>query len=75
MQKSKNLRIVLCLAFVASSLTFYGNLVLSASDGTIPEKNGQIKTLISAITVCMPYISFPRTLNALGCINEIIPEK
>lgn len=33
------------------------------------------ETLISAITVCMPYIGFPRTLNALACINEIIPEK
>lgn len=27
--------------------------------------------LINAITQCMPYIGFPRTLNALNCINEI----
>ena len=27
--------------------------------------------LISAITVIMPYIGFPRTLNALGIVNEI----
>lgn len=27
--------------------------------------------LISAITVMMPYIGFPRTLNALGIVNEI----
>lgn len=33
------------------------------------------ETLISVITQCIPYIGFPRTLNALGCINEIIPEK
>ncbi len=33
------------------------------------------ETLISTITVCMPYIGFPRTLNALACVNEIIPEK
>ncbi len=32
-------------------------------------------TLISAITQCLPYMGFPRTLNALGCINEVIPEK
>jgi 4-carboxymuconolactone decarboxylase len=30
--------------------------------------------LLSALTQCMPYIGFPRTLNALACINEIIPE-
>lgn len=33
------------------------------------------ETLISVITQCIPYIGFPRTLNALGCVNEIIPEK
>jgi len=32
------------------------------------------ETMIAAITHCLPYIGFPRTLNALGCINEIIPE-
>ncbi|RLQ93599.1 carboxymuconolactone decarboxylase family protein [Falsibacillus albus] len=31
-------------------------------------------TLISAITHCLPYIGFPRTLNALACVNEVIPE-
>ncbi|MCT4476012.1 carboxymuconolactone decarboxylase family protein [Peribacillus frigoritolerans] len=30
--------------------------------------------LITAITHCLPYIGFPRTLNALTCVNEIIPE-
>jgi 4-carboxymuconolactone decarboxylase len=32
------------------------------------------ETLITAITHCLPYIGFPRTLNALACLNEIIPE-
>ncbi|WP_339324872.1 carboxymuconolactone decarboxylase family protein [Paenibacillus sp. FSL W8-0194] len=32
------------------------------------------ETLISAITLCLPYIGFPRTLNALACVNEVIPE-
>jgi 4-carboxymuconolactone decarboxylase len=32
------------------------------------------ETLITAITQCLPYIGFPRTLNALACVNEIIPE-
>lgn len=30
--------------------------------------------MITAITHCLPYMGFPRTLNALSCINEIIPE-
>ncbi|MED4040966.1 carboxymuconolactone decarboxylase family protein [Niallia taxi] len=32
-------------------------------------------TLITAITHCLPYMGFPRTLNALSCVNEVIPEK
>jgi 4-carboxymuconolactone decarboxylase len=32
------------------------------------------ETLIAVITHCLPYIGFPRTLNALACVNEIIPE-
>jgi 4-carboxymuconolactone decarboxylase len=32
------------------------------------------ETLITAITHCLPYMGFPRTLNALACINEMIPE-
>jgi 4-carboxymuconolactone decarboxylase len=26
--------------------------------------------MIEAITQCMPYMGFPRTLNALSCVNE-----
>ncbi len=33
------------------------------------------ETMIAAITHCLPDMGFPRTLNALHCINEIIPEK
>lgn len=32
------------------------------------------ETLITAITQCLPYMGFPRTLNALACVNEVIPE-
>ena len=32
------------------------------------------ETLIAVITHCLPYTGFPRTLNALACVNEIIPE-
>ena len=31
--------------------------------------------MIEAITQCLPYMGFPRTLNALNCVNEVIPEK
>lgn len=31
--------------------------------------------LLDALTVALPYIGYPRTLNALGCINEIVPAK
>jgi len=31
-------------------------------------------TLIEAVTQCLPYMGFPRTLNALSCINEVISE-
>lgn len=30
--------------------------------------------LLSALTVCLPFIGFPRTLNAITCVNEIISE-
>jgi len=32
------------------------------------------ETMIEAITQSLPYMGFPRTLNALNCINEVIPE-
>lgn len=27
--------------------------------------------LIQAVTTCLPYIGYPRTLNALACIEEV----
>ena len=35
--------------------------------------NGK-EVLLAALTVCLPYIGFPRTVNALCCINEVLPE-
>jgi 4-carboxymuconolactone decarboxylase len=32
------------------------------------------ETMITAITHCLPYMGFPRTLIALSCVNELIPE-
>jgi len=32
------------------------------------------KTLLSVLTQLLPYIGYPRTLNALSCVNEVITE-
>lgn len=32
------------------------------------------ETIIAAINQCLPYVGFPRTLNALNILNEVIPE-
>ena len=32
------------------------------------------ETLLSVTTQLLPYIGYPRTLNALNCINQVIPE-
>lgn len=31
--------------------------------------------LVAALTQCLPYIGFPRTLNAIACVNEVINSK
>lgn len=31
-------------------------------------------TMLEAVTQSMPYMGFPRILNAIACINEVIPE-
>lgn len=59
--------------------------VIAALGGAEPQLKGHIQgnltvgndreTIIGAITQAMPYIGFPRTLNALRCINEVIPVK
>jgi 4-carboxymuconolactone decarboxylase len=32
------------------------------------------QTIITALTHCVAYMGFPRMLNALACLNEVIPE-
>ncbi|WP_321422105.1 carboxymuconolactone decarboxylase family protein [uncultured Methanobacterium sp.] len=32
------------------------------------------KILLSVITQLLPYVGYPRTLNAINCLNEVIPE-
>ncbi len=33
------------------------------------------QTLLNVVTQLLPYIGYPRTLNAIACLNEIIPEE
>jgi len=42
--------------------------------GSVAMGNGK-DTLLSVVTQLLPYIGYPRTLNAIRCINEVIPEK
>ena len=32
-------------------------------------------TLLAVVTQLLPFIGYPRTLNAISCLNEVIPEK
>ncbi len=32
------------------------------------------KIMLETITQCLPYMGFPRALNAITCVNEVIPE-
>lgn len=32
------------------------------------------ETLLSVVTQLLPYVGYPRTLNAIACLNEVIPE-
>ena len=58
--------------------------ILAAQGGCEPQVKAHVggnaavgnskETLLAALTVCLPYIGFPRTLNALGCVNEVLPE-
>lgn len=58
--------------------------ILAAQGGCEPQVKAHVggnaavgnkkETLLAALTVCLPYIGFPRALNALGCINEVLPE-
>lgn len=56
---------------------------LIALGGTEPQIKGHItananvgnnrQTLINLITQLLPYVGYPRTLNAIACLNEVLP--
>lgn len=59
--------------------------ILIALGGVEPQMKGHIaananvgndrNTLIDLVTQLLPYVGYPRTLNALNCVNEILPPK
>jgi len=58
--------------------------MLLALRGCEPQMKGHIQgnanvgngreTLLSVITQLLPYVGYPRTLNAIRCLNEVLPE-
>jgi len=58
--------------------------VILSLDGCEPQLKGHIQgnlnvgndkeTLLSTVTQLLPYIGYPRTLNAIACLNEVIPD-
>lgn len=58
--------------------------MILALGGCEPQLKGHIQgnvnvgnnkeTLLSVVTQLLPYVGYPRTLNALRCLNEVIPE-
>ena len=58
--------------------------MLTALGGCEPQLKGHIQanlnvgndkqTLLNVVTQLLPYIGYPRTLNAIRCLNEVIPE-
>jgi 4-carboxymuconolactone decarboxylase len=59
--------------------------ILLSLGGCEPQVKGHIQgnanvgngkeILIDVVTQLLPYIGYPRTLNALRCLNEVLPEK
>lgn len=58
--------------------------IIMALGGCEPQLKGHIQgnlnvgndkeTLLSTVTQLLPYVGYPRTLNAIACLNEVIPE-
>ncbi len=58
--------------------------ILISQGGCEPQVKGHIagnvnvgndkRTLLNTVTALLPYIGYPRSLNAISCINQILPE-
>lgn len=59
--------------------------MLVSLGGCEPQVKGHIRgnvnvgndkdVLLAVVTQLLPYIGYPRTLNAIACLNEVIPER
>lgn len=58
---------------IVSALGSCENQVNANVQGNVNVGNDK-EIMIEAITQSLPYMSFPRTLNALNCINDVLPE-
>lgn len=58
---------------IISALGGCDSQVRSHVQGNVAVGNSK-DTLIDALAQSLPYIGFPRTLNALACVNAVIPE-
>ena len=58
---------------ILSALGGCENQVKAHVKGNLSVGNDK-EIMIEAITQSLPYMGFPRTLNALNCVNEVIPE-
>lgn len=59
---------------IISALGGCESQVKSHVQGNVNVGNSK-QNLVDALAQCLPYIGFPRTLNALACVNAVIPEK
>ena len=58
--------------------------ILISQGGCEPQVKGHVvgngnvgndkQTLLNTVTALLPYIGYPRSLNAISCINQVIPE-
>lgn len=58
---------------ILSALGGCESQVKSHSFGNLNVGNDK-NTMLEAITQCLPFVGFPRTLNAIACINEVVPD-
>ena len=59
--------------------------ILISLGGCEPQVKGHIagnvkvgndkRKLLAVVTQLLPWIGYPRTLNAIGCLNEVLPEE
>ena len=61
------------LPWLASiAIAYIVAIVVAGSAGSIATAG--VLVLLAVVTQLLPYIGYPRTLNAISCLNEVLPE-